>query len=94
MKKTNIRPLGENVLVKPEKEEKQKTDSGIYLPENASKEKPQMGKVMEVGDSEEIKVKKNQKVIYSKYSGNEVEMDGEEYLLIKNEDILAVVESS
>lgn len=90
---TNIKPLGENVLIMIEKaEEKKKTDSGIFLPESASKEKPQIGKVVAVGESEKIKVKKNQKVIYSKYSGTEVSVDGEEMLIVKNEDILAIVE--
>lgn len=91
MKKTTVKPLGENVLIKPEKADK-KTDSGIFLPENASEEKPQQGKVIEVGESKEIKVKKNQKVIYNRYSGTEVKIDGEEYLIVKNEDVLAVVE--
>ncbi|MDO8529514.1 MAG: co-chaperone GroES [bacterium] len=91
MKKTTVKPLGENVLIKPEKADK-KTDSGIYLPENASEEKPQQGKVIEVGGSKEIKVKKNQRVIYNRYSGTEVKIDGEEYLIVKNEDVLAVVE--
>lgn len=83
-------PLGENVLVKPEKTDK-KTNSGIYIPESASEEKPQQGRVIEVGDSKEIKVKKNQKVIYKRYSGTEIKVDGEEYLIVANEDILAVI---
>jgi chaperonin GroES len=90
MKKASIRPLGENVLIKPEKADK-KTDSGIYLPENASEEKPQQGRVIEIGESKEIKVKKNQKVIFNRYSGTEVKVDGEEYLIVKNEDVLAVI---
>jgi len=90
MKKATIKPLGENVLVKPEKSGK-KTEAGIYLPESASKEQPQEGRVIAVGDSKEIKVKKNQKIIFRRYSGTEVEISGEEYLIIKNEDILAVV---
>lgn len=91
MKKTIVKPLGENVLVKPEKAEK-KTDTGIYLPETTSEEKPQQGKVMAVGTSKEIKVKKNQKIIYSRYSGTEIKIDNEDYLIVKNEDILAIVE--
>ncbi|MFH0969585.1 MAG: co-chaperone GroES [Patescibacteria group bacterium] len=90
MKKLTVKPLGENVLIKPEKSDK-KTDSGIFLPENASEEKPQQGKVIEVGDSKEIKVKKNQKVIFNRYSGTEVKIEGEEYLIVKNEDVLAVI---
>lgn len=87
---TKVQPLGENILVKPEKPAK-KTNSGIYLPENASEKQPQEGKVVAVGDSKEIKVKKGQKVIFRKYSGTEIDIDGEEYLIVKAEDILAVI---
>ena len=90
MKKEIIQPLGENVLVKLVKAEK-KTKTGHYLPESTSEERPQEGRVEAVGESEKIKVKKNQKVIFAKYSGTEIKMDGEDYLIIKNEDILAVV---
>ncbi len=88
---TKVKPLGDNVLVEPVKAQ-EKTDSGIYLPETASQEKPQQGKVVAVGDSDKIKVEKGQTVIYSRYSGTEVTVDGEEYLIVKNGDILAVVE--
>lgn len=91
MKKVTIRPLGENVLILPEKHDK-KTESGIFLPESASKEKPQQGTVIGVGESKKITVKKNQKVIYNRYSGTEVEVAGEEYLIVKTEDIVAVIE--
>jgi len=90
MRKTIVRPLGENVLIKPEKQES-KTNAGIYLPESSSEEKPQQGKIIAVGNSKEIKVKKNQKVIYNRYSGTEVKVDGEDCLIVKNEDILAVI---
>jgi len=78
------------VLIKIEKEEKKKTDSGIFLPESASEEKSQTGKVIAVGDSDKIKVKKGQKVIFKEFSGTEIE-EGK-YLMVKSEDILAVVE--
>ncbi|MEI6650504.1 MAG: co-chaperone GroES [Candidatus Moraniibacteriota bacterium] len=91
MSKTNVRPLGENILIAPEKAEK-KTSAGIYLPENASEERPQQGKVVAVGESEKIKVKKGQTVIYTRYGGTEVKIDGEEYLLVTVKDVLAVVE--
>ena len=91
MNKTTIRPLGENVLVKAVKKD-MKTKSGILLPETASEDRPQEGKIVAVGDSKDIKVKKNQTVIFAKYSGTEIKLQGEEYLIIKNEDILAVVE--
>jgi len=91
MKQVNVRPLGENVLVEEFKAEK-KTELGIYLPENASKEAPQEGKVLAIGDSEKIKVKKGQTIIFKKYSGNDVEIGEKKCLIISQEDILAVVE--
>lgn len=90
MKKETIQPLGENVLVKLMKAEK-KTKTGLYLPDSASEDKPQEGKVIEIGESDKIKAKKNQMVIFAKYSGTEIKIDGEDYLILKNEDILAVV---
>ena len=91
MKKETIRPLGENVLVKVLKEDA-KTKSGIVLPDTANAEKPQEGKIIAIGDDKKIKVKKGQKIIFTKYSGTEIKIDSEEYLILKNEDILAVVE--
>ncbi|MFA5777698.1 MAG: co-chaperone GroES [Parcubacteria group bacterium] len=91
MKEIKVKPLGDNVLIKPEKADK-KTGSGIFLPESASEERPQQGKVIEIGESKDIQAKKNQKVIFKRYSGTEVKIEGEEYLIVKNEDILAVVE--
>ncbi|OGI27779.1 MAG: co-chaperone GroES [Candidatus Moranbacteria bacterium RIFOXYB1_FULL_43_19] len=88
-KKSNIEPLGENVLIEPAKAD-QKTASGIVLPDT-SEEKPQEGLVVAVGTDKKIRVKPGQKVIYSKYSGNEIKVGETEYLLVKNEDILAVV---
>lgn len=90
MKKELVQPLGENVLVRLVKAEK-KTKSGLYLPESNNEERPQEGQVIAVGESEKIKVKKNQKIIFAKYSGTEIKIDGEEYLILKNEDILALV---
>lgn len=89
MSKPKIQPLGENVLVEPVKSDA-KTASGIVLPDT-SEEKPQEGLVVAVGDDKKIKVKPGQKIIYSKYSGNEIKVGEKEYLLVKNEDILAVV---
>jgi chaperonin GroES len=84
-----IQPLGENVLVEPLKSDA-KTASGIVLPDT-SEEKPQEGIVISTGDDKKIKVRKGQKVIYSKYSGSEIKLGNSEYLIIKNEDILAIV---
>jgi chaperonin GroES len=96
--KTNIKPVAGYLLIEPtEKEEK--TSSGIYLPDSAG-EKPQQGKVLVVG-SEEITdsgvkrkspVKAGDVVIYKKWGGNEVKIEGIEYLFAKFDDILAIVE--
>lgn len=91
MKKETIKPLGENILVKIIKEDV-KTKSGIVLPETIAEVKPQEGKVIAVGNDKKIKVKKGQKIIFAKYSGTELKIEEEDYLILKNEDILAVVE--
>lgn len=91
MTKSTVKPLGENILVSPEKPEK-KTDAGIFLPDSSSPERPQQGKIVAVGDSEKIKVKKGQTVIYTRYGGAEVKVDGEEYLIVGVKDVLAIVE--
>lgn len=91
MKKTTVKPLGENVLVHPEKPE-QKTSAGIYLPDTASQERSQLGQVIAIGESDKIKVKAGQKVIFRRYGGEEVKIDGEEYLVASYKDILAVVQ--
>jgi len=92
-----IKPLGARVLLK-EVETEETTKSGIVLPSNA-KEKPYLAEVIEVGpgetkDGHEIKmqVKKGDKVLYSKYAGTEIKLDGEKYLIIKQDDILAIIE--
>jgi len=92
-----IQPLGDRVLIKP-LEAQEKTKGGILLPETA-KEKPQEGKVIAVGKGRtlndgkvvSLEVKAGDKVLYGKYSGTEVSVDGEEYLIVKDEDILAIV---
>lgn len=89
MKKATVRPLGENVLISAIQPET-KTASGIYLPETAG-EKPQQGKVIAIGESEKIKVKVGEKVIYTRYGGTEVDVDGAEYLIVSQKDILAVI---
>ncbi len=89
--KTKVQPLGKNILIKV-KEQEEKTASGIYLPDTASQEKPQQGTVIAVGTDENISVKSGQEVIYSRYSGTEVTIDDEEYLIVKESDILAVIQ--
>lgn len=91
MPKIKMKPLGENVLIQILKAD-QKTNSGLYLPENAREEKSQEGKVTAVGESKDIKVKKGQKVIFRPYAGTEIKANGEIFLIVKNEDILAIVE--
>lgn len=91
MKKENIKPLGENVLVMPLKAD-QRTASGIVLPDTANVDRPQEGKVIAVGESDKIQVKKGQSVIFAKYSGTEIKIGTDDCLIIKAEDILAVIE--
>lgn len=91
MKKDNIKPLGVNVLVEVFKAD-QKTKSGIVLPDTTNADRPQEGRVIAIGESEKIKVKKNQTILFAKYSGTEIKIDGDEFLILKSEDILAVVE--
>ncbi len=92
-----LRPLFDRVVIKS-CEAEETTKSGLILTGNA-KEKPQMAEVVEVGpggmvDGKEVKmtVKAGDKVIYSKYAGNEVKLDGVEYIIVRQSDILAVVE--
>ncbi len=85
----NIRPLGVRVLVKQEEAIK-KTQSGIYLPDSA-KEKPTTGEVVAIGTSDEIEVAVGDKVMYQKYGGTKLEFDGQDYLLLEQTDILAII---
>lgn len=92
-----LKPLGDKIVVKPiEKEEK--TKSGIVLPDTA-KEKPQEGEVVAVGPGKfekgervPMEVKVGDRVIYSKYGGTEVKVEGEEYLILSQSELLAIVE--
>ena len=99
MSNTAYKPLGDRVLVSPEEAE-QTTKSGIFIPDSA-KEKPQTGKVLRVGTGRvtdegktiPVTVKEGDIVIYSKYGGTEVKEGGEEYLIIRESDILAIKEN-
>jgi chaperonin GroES len=94
-----LRPLGDKVVVRPTQRE-ETTKSGIVLPDTA-KEKPQEGVVVAVGtgrvtdEGDRIKpeVKEGEKVLYAKYAGTEVKLEDEEYLILSEKDILAVLES-
>jgi len=99
-KKKNIIPLGDRVLVKPfsEKESK-KTSSGIIIPETIDKEKPEQGKIIAVGKGKmtddgkvlPIQVKVGDSVIFSKYGPDEIKVEGEEYYVLSESNILAVI---
>lgn len=94
----NIKPLADRVLVRPQEHE-ERTKGGIVLPDTA-KEKPQMGKVLAVGPGRllesgqrvAMEVKEGDTILYSKYAGTEIKVNGEELLLINERDILAIVE--
>jgi len=94
-----IKPLSDHILIEPIKEE-EKTKTGILLPETAEKERPEEGKVIAVGPgriTEEgklipVSVKPGQKVLFKKYGPDEIKVDDKEYLITKEEDILAVIE--
>ena len=98
VKRVNIQPLFDNVLIKP-LEAEEKTASGILLPDTA-KEKPQTGIVMAVGSGARnddgkiipVVVKVGQKVMYKKWGGNEIKVGNEEWMLVEQKDILAIVE--
>lgn len=96
MAKTNIKPLSDRVLVRPEAAE-EKTSSGIIIPDTA-KEKPQQGTVVAAGPGKiengtkvDMSVQEGDKVLYGKYSGTELTLDGEEYLIMREADILGIV---
>ncbi len=94
-----IKPLSDHILIEPIKEE-EKTKSGILLPETAEKEKPEQGKVIAVGPGRKtsagkivpMDVKVGQKVLFKKYGPDEIKVDDKEYLIAKEEDILAIIE--
>lgn len=97
MAKSKIKPLSDRVLVQPAPAE-EKTESGIIIPDSA-KEKPQEGTVVAAGPGKvengskiEMSVNEGDKVLYGKYSGTEVTLDGEEYLIMRESDILGIVE--
>ena len=94
---TTLRPLGDRVVVKPRQKE-EVTSGGIVLPDTAS-EKPQEGSVLAVGPGRvldngkrvDMEVKSGDTVLFAKYAGTEVKLDGEEYLVIRESDLLAIV---
>jgi chaperonin GroES len=95
----NLKPLGDRVVIKPAEQE-EVTSSGIFLPETA-KEKPQQGKIVatgpggrkETGDRIAMDVQVDDTVLYAKYAGTTIKLEGQEYLILKETDILAIVEN-
>lgn len=95
----NIKPLSDHILIEPVKEE-EKTKAGIFLPDTASREKSEEGKVIAVGPGKKtedgkiimMSVKPGDKVLFTKYGPNEIKVDGKEYLIATESDILAIIE--
>jgi len=92
-----VKPLSDNVLIEP-LESETKTASGIVIPDTA-KEKPQQGRIIAVGPGKtengkhiKVGVKEGDKVMYKKWGGNEMKIEGKEFLIVKEEDILAIIE--
>ena len=96
----NIKPLGDRVVIEPSREKEGKTKSGLYLPETMDKERPEQGKVVAVGPGKMSKegkiipvgVKKGDTVLFTKYGPNEIKVEGKEYLIAREEDILAIID--
>lgn len=94
-----FKPLGDRILVKRLEEDVAKTSGGIIIPDTA-KEKPQRGKIVSLGEGKRtddgkllpMRVKKDQEILFGKYSGSEVKIDGEEYIIMREDDILGVIE--
>jgi chaperonin GroES len=94
-----IKPLSDHILIEPLKQE-EKTKSGILLPETVEKERPEQGKVIAVGPGKKtdegkiipLSIKPGQKVLFTKYAPNEIKINDKEYLIAKEEDILAILE--
>ncbi len=95
----NIKPLADRVLIEPVKRE-EKTEFGIVLPDTIDREKPEQGKVVAIGEGKKDKdgkltplsVKKGDLVLFTKYGPSNIKVDGKEYLIAKEEDILAIIE--
>lgn len=94
-----IKPLSDHILIEATPQE-EKTESGILLPQTAEKERPEQGKVVAVGTGKKLssgkviplEIKKGDVVLFTKYGPNEIKVNGKEYLIAKEEDILAILE--
>ena len=97
--KISLKPLGNRVVIKPLEEDEQLSAGGIYIPDTA-KEKPQEGEVVAVGEGKVLdsgqkvamSVKAGDRILFGKYSGTEVKLDGEEYLIMREEEVLGVLQ--
>ena len=95
----NIKPISDHILIEPIKEE-EKTKTGILLPDSAEKEKPEQGKVIAVGPGKKdesgkvvpLEVKPGDRVLFTKYGPTEIKVEDKDYLIAKEEDILAIIE--
>jgi len=95
----NIKPLSDHILIESKKEE-EKTKTGILLPETAERERPEQGRVIAVGPGRKtssgktipLEIRPGQKVLFTKYGPNEIKVEDKEYLIAKEEDILAIIE--
>ncbi len=100
--KIHIQPLGDRVLVEPLRDEEKggKTKGGIIIPETVNKERPEEGRIVACGEGKisetgvlvPLKVKKGDRIIFSKYGPDEIKVDGKEYLIVSESNILAVIE--
>ena len=97
----NIKPLADYIVIEPISQD-EKTESGIFLPQTADKERPEQGKIIAIGTGKtlssgqksEIEVKVGDTVLFNKFSINEIKIDNKEYLIAKQEDILAILENN
>jgi len=97
-KKLKIKPLGDRILIRPISFEDKKTKSGIIIPDTIDKERPEQGEVVAVGEGKIVdgKIQKTSvgvgdRVVFSKYGYDEIKVDGEELLILKEENILAII---
>jgi chaperonin GroES len=98
MERMKLQPLGDRVVVRPKEDAESRTPSGLVIPDTA-KEKPQLGEVLAVGpgglnddgDRLPMDVSVGDVVVYSKFAGTELKLDGEEYLVLSSRDVLAIV---
>lgn len=98
--KIEVQPLGDRVLIEPMSNEGEKTKFGIIIPDTIDKERPEQGTIIATGEGRmtddgkiiPLKVKKGQKVIFSKYGPDEIKIDDKEYLIVSENNILAVIE--